>query len=49
MLSCFITQVLEQCNDEDLMDVVFPRLTKVMTVWEFILMKVIFDCTESCL
>ena len=41
VLSCFPVQALEQCSDEDLMEVVFPRLTKVMTAWEFILMKVI--------
>lgn len=32
--------VLDQCDDEDLLDVVSPRLTKIMNVWEFILMKV---------
>lgn len=35
-----LTQLIEQYDDEDLMEIVLPRLAKVMTVWEFLLMKV---------
>jgi len=35
---CF--QLVEQCEDEELMDIVLPRLTKVLSLWEFLLAKV---------
>uniref|UniRef100_A0A8C1DGP5 Zinc finger protein 839 n=1 Tax=Cyprinus carpio carpio TaxID=630221 RepID=A0A8C1DGP5_CYPCA len=31
---------IKQYDDEDLMEIVLPRLARVMTVWEFVLMKV---------
>lgn len=34
------SQVVEQCEDEELMDIVLPRLTKVMSLWELMLAKV---------
>lgn len=33
-------QFIQQYDDEDLMEIVLPRLAKVMTLWEFVLMKV---------
>lgn len=33
-------QLVKQCPDEELMEVVLPRLAKVITLWEFLLMKV---------
>lgn len=33
-------QLVEQCEDEELMDVVLPRLTKFLSVWELLLAKV---------
>ncbi|XP_048455859.1 zinc finger protein 839 isoform X2 [Rhincodon typus] len=33
-------QLLKQCDDEELMELALPRLTKVITLWEFLLMKV---------
>ncbi|XP_062863852.1 zinc finger protein 839 [Trichomycterus rosablanca] len=35
-----LSEFIEQYDDEDLMEIVLPRLAKVMTVWEFVLMKV---------
>ncbi|KAJ8377537.1 hypothetical protein AAFF_G00256330 [Aldrovandia affinis] len=35
-----LKEVLQVCDDEDLMEVVLPRLARVMTLWEFLLMKV---------
>ncbi|KAG9333308.1 hypothetical protein JZ751_012821, partial [Albula glossodonta] len=35
-----LKEVLQVCDDEDLMEMVLPRLAKVMTLWEFLLMKV---------
>lgn len=37
-LSCL--QLVEQCEDEELMDVVLPRLTKMLSLWELLLAKV---------
>ena len=31
---------MRQCEDEELMEVVLPHLAKVITLWEFLLMKV---------
>lgn len=31
---------MKTCDDEDLMEVVLPRLAKVITMWEFMLMKI---------
>lgn len=37
----FITfQITKECSDEELMEIVLPRLAKVITLWEFLLMKV---------
>lgn len=33
-------QLVDQCEDEELMDIVLPRLTKVLSVWELLLAKV---------
>ncbi|KFO74860.1 Zinc finger protein 839, partial [Cuculus canorus] len=33
-------QLLQQCDNEDLMELALPRLTKLVTVYEFLLMKV---------
>lgn len=38
MMTCL--QLVEQCEDEELMDIVLPRLTKVMSLWELLLAKV---------
>ncbi|KAM3595497.1 uncharacterized protein V6R79_024374 [Siganus canaliculatus] len=35
-----VAVLVEQCEDEELMDVVLPRLTKVLTLWELLLAKV---------
>lgn len=32
--------LVEQCEDEELMDVVLPRLTKMLSLWELLLAKV---------
>jgi hypothetical protein len=32
-------QFIKQCEDEELMDVVLPRLVKAITLWEFLMMK----------
>lgn len=37
-MCCF--QLVEQCEDEELMDIILPRLTKVMSLWELLLAKV---------
>ena len=31
---------MRQCDDEELMEVVLPRLSKVITTYEFLLMRV---------
>ena len=31
---------MKQCDDEELMEIVLPRLAKVITLWEFLMMKV---------
>lgn len=36
----FCWQLVEQCEDEELMDVVLPRLTKILSAWELLLAKV---------
>lgn len=47
MLFCFVSliitcfQLVEQCEDEELMDVVLPRLTKILSAWELLLAKVL--------
>ncbi|KAF4800951.1 zinc finger protein [Turdus rufiventris] len=33
-------QLIQQCDNEDLMELALPRLTKLVTVYEFLLMKV---------
>lgn len=33
-------QLVRQCDDEELMEVVLPRLSSVITLWEFLMMKV---------
>ncbi|XP_078589875.1 uncharacterized protein LOC144870046 isoform X1 [Branchiostoma floridae x Branchiostoma japonicum] len=33
-------ELLKQMNDEELMELALPRLTKAITLWEFLLMKV---------
>lgn len=35
-----LQELVDQCEDEELMDVVLPRLTKVLSVWELLLAKV---------
>lgn len=35
-----LIQVTRECTDDELMEIVLPRLAKVITVWEFLLMKV---------
>ncbi|XP_051834294.1 zinc finger protein 839 isoform X2 [Antechinus flavipes] len=35
-----LKELLQQCDHEDLMELVLPRLTKLVTVYEFLLMKV---------
>ncbi|KAI2654450.1 Zinc finger protein 839 [Labeo rohita] len=34
-----LKEFIKQYDDEDLMEIVLPRLARVMTVWEFVLMK----------
>ncbi|KAG9268126.1 zinc finger protein 839 [Astyanax mexicanus] len=34
-----LTEFIQQYDDEDLIEIVLPRLAKVMTVWEFVVMK----------
>lgn len=41
-------QLVEQCEDEELMDIVLPRLTKILSVWELLLAKV-HMCTYTVL
>ncbi|KAM9569728.1 zinc finger protein 839 isoform 1-T1 [Salvelinus alpinus] len=36
----WLKEVTHECDNEELMETVLPRLAKVMTVWEFLLMKV---------
>lgn len=35
-----LQELVEQCEDEELMDIVLPRLTKVLSLWEVLLAKV---------
>ncbi|XP_060555339.1 uncharacterized protein LOC132716155 [Ruditapes philippinarum] len=35
-----LKEITRECSDEELMEVVLPRLAKVITLWEFLLMKV---------
>ncbi|ROL44975.1 Zinc finger protein 839 [Anabarilius grahami] len=35
-----LKEFIKQYDDEDLMEIVLPRLARVMTLWEFVLMKV---------
>ncbi len=42
-ISFISLQFIKQYDDEDLMEIVLPRLARVMTVWEFVLMKVCLD------
>ncbi|XP_054653689.1 uncharacterized protein znf839 isoform X2 [Dunckerocampus dactyliophorus] len=35
-----LQELVNQCEDEELMDIVLPRLTKVLSVWEMLLAKV---------
>lgn len=35
-----LKEVSRECSDEELMEIVLPRLAKVITLWEFLLMKV---------
>ncbi|XP_033734733.1 uncharacterized protein LOC117323557 [Pecten maximus] len=35
-----LRDLIRQCEDEELMEVVLPRLAQVITLWEFLLMKV---------
>uniref|UniRef100_A0A8D2ZLZ7 C2H2-type domain-containing protein n=1 Tax=Scophthalmus maximus TaxID=52904 RepID=A0A8D2ZLZ7_SCOMX len=35
-----LRELVEQCEDEELMDIVLPRLTKVLSLWELLLAKV---------
>ncbi|XP_049596990.1 protein split ends isoform X2 [Syngnathus scovelli] len=35
-----LQELVDQCEDEELMDIVLPRLTKVLSVWEMLLAKV---------
>ncbi|NWR61184.1 ZN839 protein, partial [Bucorvus abyssinicus] len=35
-----LKELIQQCNNEDLMELALPRLTKLVTVYEFLLMKV---------
>lgn len=36
-----IFQLVDQCDDEELMDITLPRLTKVLSLWELLLAKVL--------
>ena len=33
-------QMISSCSDEDLIDIVLPRIAKVFTLWDFLLLKV---------
>ncbi|KAL4238926.1 hypothetical protein ACF0H5_003633 [Mactra antiquata] len=35
-----LKEIMRECTDEELMEIVLPRLAKVITLWEFLLMKV---------
>uniref|UniRef100_H3C3K2 C2H2-type domain-containing protein n=1 Tax=Tetraodon nigroviridis TaxID=99883 RepID=H3C3K2_TETNG len=35
-----LQELVEQCEDEELMDIVLPRLTKILSAWELLLAKV---------
>ncbi|XP_074440051.1 zinc finger protein 839 isoform X2 [Larus michahellis] len=39
-----LKELIQQCNNEDLMELALPRLTKLVTVYEFLLMKVEKGC-----
>ena len=40
MTTMCCVQLVEQCEDEELMDIVLPRLTKMLSLWELLLAKV---------
>ena len=40
MTTTCCVQLVEQCEDEELMDIVLPRLTKMLSLWELLLAKV---------
>ncbi|KAL4656268.1 zinc finger protein 839 [Arapaima gigas] len=42
-----LKEVMEKCSNEELMEMVLPRLAKVITVWEFLLMKVDKGCSST--
>ncbi|XP_029114053.1 zinc finger protein 839 isoform X2 [Scleropages formosus] len=42
-----LKEVMEKCSNEELIEMVLPRLAKVMTVWEFLLMKVDKGCSST--
>ncbi|XP_052769541.1 uncharacterized protein LOC128209528 [Mya arenaria] len=35
-----LKEIVRECTDEELMEIVLPHLAKVITLWEFLLMKV---------
>uniref|UniRef100_G1NKX5 Zinc finger protein 839 n=1 Tax=Meleagris gallopavo TaxID=9103 RepID=G1NKX5_MELGA len=39
-----LKELIQQCDNEDLMELVLPRLTELVTVYEFLLMKVEKGC-----
>ncbi|KAM6073649.1 zinc finger protein 839 isoform 2-T2 [Chlamydotis macqueenii] len=39
-----LKELIQQCDNEDLMELALPRLTKLVTVYEFLLMKVEKGC-----
>ncbi|KFP23898.1 Zinc finger protein 839, partial [Colius striatus] len=39
-LEIYLFPLIQQCDNEDLMELALPRLTKLVTVYEFLLMKV---------
>lgn len=40
VMNAYCFQLVEQCEDEELMDIVLPRLTKILSAWELLLAKV---------
>uniref|UniRef100_A0A8C4TDU0 C2H2-type domain-containing protein n=1 Tax=Erpetoichthys calabaricus TaxID=27687 RepID=A0A8C4TDU0_ERPCA len=42
-----LKEIIQQCGDEELMELVLPRLARVMTVWEFLIMKVEKGCPSQ--
>ena len=47
MTMVFYLQLVAQCEDEELMDIVLPRLTKVLSLWELLLAKVHANKTHA--